>query len=133
MRRRGRIVDVDATVKEERTLPYAVGILFSLAALIILYLFGSHSMIIGLWAAYILNSGVLLLINKTWKMSAHAMGVAIPFAALLFIGNLAAVILFFILILVCWSRIKLGVHTLSQVTLGSLSGMLFTLLVYYLI
>lgn len=133
MRRRGKILDVDATAKKERTLPYAVGILFSLAALLILYMTDAHPMILGLWAAYILNSAVLMLINKSWKMSAHAMGVAIPFAAILFAGNLAAIILFLILILVCWARVKLGVHTLSQVFLGSVSGTLVTLLVFYLI
>ena len=62
-------------------------------------------------------------INKYWKISAHAMGAAMPLGALVLNFDIYLVISSaIILFLVGFSRIYLKVHTVLQVFVGTLVG-----------
>jgi membrane-associated phospholipid phosphatase len=122
-RRRGMIVNDDATIKEERTIPYIYAIGFSLTGLILSSLFGLHEKIIMMWMVYLVNSILIININKYWKISAHAIGASMPLGALLlFPGVEYLLVSTLILILVIFSRLNLKVHTLLQVIAGSIVG-----------
>jgi len=120
LRKQGKIVDLDASVKEERTYPFLISVGFYLVGLIILILFKINPISIAFWFCYISNTLVTIFINKYWKISAHAMGAAGPLAAITFAFGPMALVFSIIIFLVGWSRIQLKVHTFSQVLAGIL-------------
>jgi membrane-associated phospholipid phosphatase len=133
LRKRRKIVDLDATVKEERTIPFLISVGFYLIGLVILIFFTVSIISIAFWFCYISNTLVTILINKHWKISAHAMGAAGPLAAVTYTFGPIALLFSVIVFLVGWSRIQLKVHTLPQVLAGVLLAFFSTYLQMYLI
>lgn len=127
------IVDGDASLKEERTLPFSIAIIFYLAGLVILLYFEVNIIITAFWFCYISNTLFTILINRYWKISAHAMGAAGPFAALTFLFGYTAIYFILIVLLIGWSRIKLKCHTFTQVAAGAVLAFLSTFLQIHLI
>ncbi len=128
LRSRKRITNNDATIKEERTLPYLWGVAFELAASVWLYFSGVSEVAVALWLAYAGNTLILILINKYWKISAHAIGSSTAMALLVFIFGANGLWLLPLILLIGESRIALGVHTKAQVAAGILFGFFFTYL-----
>jgi membrane-associated phospholipid phosphatase len=133
LRRRGKIADLDASVKEERTSPFLVSVGFYLIGLIILIIFDVNIISIAFWFCYISNTLVTILINKHWKISAHAMGAAGPLAALMYVFGLIALVFAIIVFFVGWSRIQLKVHNFAQVVAGVVLAFVSTCLQIYFI
>ncbi|MCF6268364.1 MAG: hypothetical protein L3J41_01495 [Melioribacteraceae bacterium] len=130
LRKKGKILNDDATEKGERTLPYIIGLGLAVNALILSFIFELHPLIIALWLSYIFTQIVMLIVNLFWKISAHLIGVGIPFAAMFFLFQTDALILLVIPILVGWARLTLKVHTPMQIITGFLLGALPT---YYIL
>jgi membrane-associated phospholipid phosphatase len=128
LRHKGKIINSDATIKEERTLPFSVSIIFYLIGLAILIFSQINIVSIAFWFCYISNTVLIIIINKYWKISAHMMGAAGPFAALCFVYGLSALPFILILFMIGWSRIYLKCHNIYQVLAGSLLGFMSTLL-----
>ena len=133
LRRKGALADNDASIKEERRLPYLVAIVFYVLGLIILINCRINIISIAFWFCYISNTFVIFVINRKWKISAHSMGAGGPLAAITYVLGLPGLIFTFILLLVGWARIKLKLHTASQVIAGGLFGFISTYLQMYLI
>lgn len=130
LRKRGKIENDDATVKEERTIPYLYGILLTLIGVIVSGLMQFNKNIIMLWLVYLICSIILTNINKSWKISAHTMGVAIPLGASFFINQGMFIIFIFILLSIIWARFKLKVHDLYQLLAGSIIGFFITFVMF---
>ena len=118
LRRRGKIIDLDASVKEERNYPFLIAVGFYAIGLIILILFKVNIITIAFWFCYISNTLLTILINKYWKISAHAMGVSGPLATVTYVFGPLALVFSVIVILVGWSRMHLKVHDFLQVFAG---------------
>ena len=133
LRRRGKIVDLDASVKEERNTPFLISLGLYLIGISILINFNVNIISTAFWFCYISNTLVTILINKHWKISAHAVGAAGPLAALTYVFGPIASLFAIIVFLVGWSRIKLKVHNFAQVIAGVLLAFVSTYLQIYLI
>ncbi len=133
LQKKGKIINIDATIKEERTIPYVAGIIFCLISAIILFLFQVNPVSISLWISYSINMLLIIIINKFWKISAHAVGVATAVALLTFLLGAAGLWLLLILFLVMWARVKLKVHSIAQVVAGSLMGFCLTYIELYIL
>jgi len=120
LRKKGKLADQDASIKEERTIPFLIAIIFYLIGLWIMIKYDLNIISIAFWFCYISNTIITIFINKFWKISAHAMGVAGPFSAMVFVLGWVGIILLPIVILVGWARIELKCHTLTQVLAGIL-------------
>jgi hypothetical protein len=118
-RKRGLIADIDAKIKEERTFPFTVSVLFYLSGLLILIYYNINIISIAFWFCYISNTLLVVVINKSWKISAHMMGASGPFAALVFVFGFTALPFLILLIFIGWARIKLECHNLNQVLAGA--------------
>jgi membrane-associated phospholipid phosphatase len=129
LRKKKKIVNDDATIKGERTLPYAIGAGLAINALVLSIIFGLHPLIIALWIAYILIQFIMLIINLYWKISAHLIGVGIPYATLLFLFQTEYIYLILIPIIIGWARFTLKVHTPMQIVAGFLLGTIPTYLI----
>ena len=120
------IRDIDALVKEERTLPYIISVILYLIGFAILTFFEVDIISRAFWFCYITNTVFITIINKRWKISAHTMGAAGPIAALTFLTGFYGLLFFPLLIAIGLSRIKLKCHTYSQVIAGALLGFIST-------
>lgn len=133
LRNKRLLIDSDASIKEERTLPFSVAVIFYLIGLLILIYFDVSIISTAFWFCYISNTIITIFINKYWKISAHAMGAAGPFAALTFVIGLLSMYFFIIVLLVGWARIKLKCHTIEQVLAGFILAFVSTYLQIYFI
>jgi membrane-associated phospholipid phosphatase len=120
LRKKNKLADQDASIKEERTFPFFIAIIFYLFGLILMIKLNLHLISIAFWFCYISNTLITIFINHFWKISAHSMGASGPLAALIVSFGLIGLILLPVVILVGWSRIKLKCHTISQVIAGVL-------------
>jgi membrane-associated phospholipid phosphatase len=120
LRSKGKLADQDASIKEERTFPFLVAIGFYLIGLLLMIKFDLNIISIAFWFCYISNTLITIIINKYWKISAHAMGAAGPFAAITFAFGWLSLMMLPVVILVGWSRIELQCHTFAQVVAGVL-------------
>jgi len=132
-RKRKKIVDLDASIKEERTTPFLISVGFYLVGLSVLIYFKVNIVSIAFWFCYISNTLITILINKHWKISAHSMGASGPLAAATYVFGPAT--LFFILLVftIGWSRIQLKVHNIAQVIAGILFAFVSTYLQIFFI
>jgi len=128
LKNRGNIKDYDASIKEERTSLYVIGIILCLIGFIISLLSNYSVNFTVLWFIYIINSIFLIIINKYWKISAHLIGVSAPIAAFYYWGSFNAVILLILSLILAWARLKLKMHSVLQIIAGFLFGILLTYL-----
>ena len=132
-RKKGLIVDIDASVKEERTIPTLISVLFFVAGFAILFFTEINLVILAFWFCYISNTLLTVLINRIWKISAHTMGAAGPVAAVTFVLGYIGLLFLPIVFIVGWSRIRLKCHTFLQVLIGGLLAFISTYFQIYLI
>ncbi len=133
LKKKGKLVDIDATIKEERTFPFLISILIYSIGFIVLLIFRINPISTVFWFCYISNTAIIIFINKTWKISIHAMGAAGPTAALVYAFGLRGFLMVPVIILVAWSRVKLKCHTNAQVIAGGFLGFITTYLQLFLL
>jgi len=133
LRKKGKLIDQDASIKEERTFPFLIAIVFYSVGLVLMLKFNLNIISIAFWFCYISNTLITILINKHWKISAHAMGASGPCAAIVFSFGWISLIMLPIVLLVGWSRIKLKCHSLSQVVIGVVLAFVSVYMQMYLI
>ncbi|HCY77339.1 MAG TPA: phosphoesterase PA-phosphatase [Ignavibacteriales bacterium] len=133
LRKKGKLADQDASKKEERTIPFLIAIVFYLIGLLLMIKYQLNIISIAFWFCYISNTIITIIINKFWKISAHAMGAAGPFSAMVFTFGWIGILMLPIVILVGWTRIELKCHSISQVVAGVLLAFISVYLQMYLI
>ncbi|RJP70007.1 MAG: phosphatase PAP2 family protein [Ignavibacteriales bacterium] len=123
LRKKKTISDLDTNLKEQRILPYSLGIVLMFAGIICSFIFQFNNEIILLWLIHFINMVLLVIITRFWKISAHTSGVAIAFGIFSFhLQVVLTLALFVILLLVGWSRMRLKIHSFQQVLLGGILG-----------
>ena len=128
LRKKKIVSDNDATNREERVKPYIAGIFLTVIGFIIsFFLFAPQ--ICKLWFTYLTLSVLILIINKYWKISAHAIGITIPVCGFFYVFPKYYLVGAFIVIIVCGARIILKKHTVMQVISGAALAAFTTLFV----
>jgi len=132
-RNKGKIIDLDASIKEERTVPMSISVIFFIVGLLLLITFNINIVSIAFWFCYISNTLIAIIINKNWKISAHTMGAAGPLAASFFLFGTIALMFSVVVVLVGWSRIQLKCHSIGEVIAGGILAFISTYIQIYLI
>ena len=132
-RKKGKVIDLDASIKEERTVPMSISVIFFIVGLLILIAFNINIVSIAFWFCYISNTLITIIINKNWKISVHTMGAAGPLAAVTYLFGPVTLVFLIIVALVGWSRIQLKCHSLGQVMTGGIFAFISTYIQIYLI
>jgi membrane-associated phospholipid phosphatase len=132
-RNKGKLIDLDASIKEERTVPFLISLVFYSLGILILMAARVNILLIAFWFCYITNTIIVVLINRHWKISVHSIGASGALAALIFVTGPAGLFFSLIVFLVGWSRIKLKCHNIFQVAAGIIFGFVSTYLQIYLI
>jgi len=120
--RRGRLTDHHVGVREQRRVPLLIALGSVLVGLAVLALAGAPREMLALVASMFASLVVTMAITHWWKVSAHAAvasGAAI--IATLTLG-LAWLTSFVAVAIVCWSRVELRDHTVRQVLVGTVLG-----------
>ena len=124
---RSKVTDMHISLREQRTLPYLVTILAYLVGFALLLSIQGPSILPAVMLCYAINAVVVMFVNFSWKISAHATGLGGPIAALTLVFGWAIAPLYLLIPLVDWARVFLKAHTLGQVIAGSLLGFGLTL------
>lgn len=120
-------LDVDIPTKEDRIYPLLMVIPSYFLGLILLYFLEAPAIITVLMSCYFSITIIVLIISIYWKISLHSMGIAGPAVFLIYLFGVPGLIFSLILLSsVMWSRVYLKRHTVSQVIMGALFGLLFT-------
>lgn len=120
--RSGAVSDLELNRRTERIRPLGATLIGTLASLAVL-LWGEAPPVLVLVASLsALQTGVFLLITLWWKISAHALTASGLAVMGCFTIGLAAMPAVFLAVLVAWSRVQLGAHTLAQTVAGALLG-----------
>ncbi|NPV56615.1 MAG: phosphatase PAP2 family protein [Anaerolineae bacterium] len=124
MLKRGNISDFDIYYREQRKLPYLVTLSCSMVTVTAMLIGGAPMIFVIIIAASLTQMMIMFLINRRWKISAHAAGMA-SFSMFLFhsLGVTALPALFGIPLMI-WSRVRLKRHTLFQTLAGSALGII---------
>ena len=125
-KRKGKLIDIDASKKEERTIPFIYSEIFYLIGFLILLRNNMDIISIAFWFCYISNTIIIVIINRYWKISVHATGSSGPLAVIIYLLGPIGIIFILIPIAVGWSRIELKCHNLAQVLIGALFGFIST-------
>jgi membrane-associated phospholipid phosphatase len=133
LRKMGKIIDIDASVKEERTVPFLISIIFYIIGLVILVQNHVNLISTAFWFCYITNTFIVVIINRKWKISAHAAGAAGPLAAIFSVLGTNGLWFMFLFFVIGWARIKLKCHNFLQVIAGGILGFVSTYIQIHLI
>ena len=127
-------IDIDITDRTKRTFPLLFAIFSYLIGFFILYAVGAPSLTTVLMLIYFSNTLIILFITLSWKISIHAMGVAGPTVAIIYLFGYKGVIFGLLIPLVMWSRVILKKHSITQVLAGAVLGLTLTSVqLYYLV
>jgi len=125
-------VDIWVSNQNQRLPFYIIAIIGYVIAAVIFYI-RNETVLFVLSVAYV---GVTLAVtvgNFSTKVSSHSAGVAGPLTAVTLVYGILALPSFLLLPLVFWSRLKLNAHTFTQLTWGTIIGILVTFFVFYVL
>lgn len=133
-RHHGQKIDIDIPERKDRNYPLLMVILSYFIGTVVLYTLNAPIITTILMFCYFSNTLIIFFINLYWKISIHAMGVAGPTTALIYVFGPIGAIFGVIIPVVMWSRVYLKRHTIGQVITGALLGFILTILqIQYLI
>jgi len=113
-----QIIDFDMSKKEERIKPLCVCLVCLLISLVVIYFFSSR-FIFMIYALIFILLLVNALITLFWKISFHMGANTVGTLIINFLYGWQLPVLYVLLPLVFWSRLKLKKHTVAQL-LGAL-------------
>ncbi|MEH1014854.1 phosphoesterase PA-phosphatase [Micromonospora sp. CPCC 206060] len=128
--RRGRLTDHHVGVREQRRLPLLVGLASVLAGLLALTLLGAPGPVRALVTAGAVGLLVGAVLGPRWKMSVHVAVATGAAAVLVLVFGPGLLLSLPLPVLVGWSRVRLGDHTVGQVVVGGIVGGAVTGLVF---
>lgn len=123
--------DLDVSDPKKRVPLYLPGLAsYAIGAAVFFVLNSKVMFVIAL--AYVCVASATFVITLVWKISTHTTGVAGPITALAFVFGPWLLVLHVLSVVMVWSRVKLGAHTLNQAAAGLLVAVGITSCVYCL-
>ncbi len=117
---------INTDERAERFLPLIVGIVSYLAGFLVLMAVSAPTIIQALMLCYATNTLLVLLITAWWKVSVHTTAASGPLVALTYSFGSLVFPFYLIVPLVGLSRLILKKHTILQVIVGMLIGIIGT-------
>jgi hypothetical protein len=124
--------DLDVSNRHKRT-PLLVIALASYAGGALIFALTNTKILVLLALGCYIVSFIVMIVNLFWKVSIHCAGVTGPIFALIFVFGKNVLPLSLIIVLLCWSRVKLKNHTFSQTVIGTLVSLTVGLVEYSLL
>lgn len=128
-RQKGEIINRDAVIKEQRNNIYNFSLIVFSIGYTLSVLINAHLFVQIFLLNYAISVFGVSIINKKFKISIHSLTAAGTGAFLIFINPNLSVLIQIITVIIMWSRVRLGVHTLAEVISGMIYGFSLTLIV----
>jgi membrane-associated phospholipid phosphatase len=127
--KKGQFANLDVSVQQQRPLLFLIEFIFALVYFAVLYFFHApKELFIGIITIFVLLI-VFGFVNKFIKTSGHVGMLAAIIALFVLKGGPIFLLGFILVPILAWSRIKLKRHTLGEVIVGLLVGVLVAALV----
>jgi len=124
---RGIVSDLDVTQRHERLIPFVTALGGAAAACGCLYYIEAPQLLLRFAVAHMVVMSLVFLITLYWKIRVHSAGIA--GVATFFSSMIGLPLMAFApILLVSWSRVYLGRHTVGQVFAGGVIGSLIFIL-----
>jgi prepilin signal peptidase PulO-like enzyme (type II secretory pathway) len=130
---RGRWTDRHLRARQQRPIPFLVGIASVLTGLAALLALDAPGQIIALVVAMLTCLVTTLLVTLCWKLSVHTAAASGTVAILALTFGPALILALPAVAVVAWSRVRLGDHTLAQALAGAALGALVATTVFILL
>jgi membrane-associated phospholipid phosphatase len=117
---RGKLTDVDVSLRTQRFGPFLFGLCSALLGLLALMFIHSPKNLQTVLLITLLTGIIMTVITFWWKISIHASSMAGAVTMLTALYGSIVLPASLLIIAVCWSRVVLRRHTLAQVIAGSL-------------
>jgi membrane-associated phospholipid phosphatase len=127
----GVFSNFDVSKREQRPLLFSFSAFVMFCYLLSLYILDGPKVLFIAFFAILLGLAVIVVVNKWIKASIH---MASATSVLLFIGIIYRgnfFLLLFLIPLLAWSRVKLKEHTPMETLIGTILGLVITLVVYF--
>jgi hypothetical protein len=125
LRRHGRVEDFWISTRQQRLVPALVLLAAFVALLVALALLGAPEILTGTTLSMGLASTTVAATTLVWKTSAHSAVAGHAAAAGYFVLGPLGLLFVLVLLLVLWSRVAEGGHTLPQALVGAGVGAVF--------
>lgn len=129
----GIFSDLDVSKREQRPIMFLTGMLLTISYLIFLLLFHAPGILLVGTFALILGLIVLGIVNMFTKVSGHLAVLSAFLTFMVLVEGWEFLLGFVLLPLLVWARIKTKNHTLLQTVLGSIVGVLTTIVFYVIV
>jgi membrane-associated phospholipid phosphatase len=126
---KGKLEDINLSRRKERLIPLYLALLGAIFGLAIMYYKRAPEPLIILNYTLIIDLLVITIITFYWKVSVHMLTLTSVITLLCFLFEPRYLILFILCLPVGWSRISRKRHSLSQVLVGSILGIMTVLIV----
>lgn len=133
LRKQSEVTDYDVPLKEQRTKPYIVSAVLAAVGFGLLFYLNAAILLLAMMFIHVVNTLVLIAINRVWKISAHMMGLLGPLPLLIPLFGMNLLYVAPVAILLGWARVHLQTHTIPQVIAGAVLGFFLTFLQLFLI
>lgn len=129
--RTGRLANVFANVREQRTKIYVMNSLCAVAGVIILAYLGAPVTLVATFAAGLSATLIFMCINFWWKISLHTAFIAASATVLVILYGWMGVPTITLVPLTAWARIELKSHSLAQAVAGAVLAAGIVVAVFY--
>ncbi len=122
LKRMGKVSDYDISKRENRALPFLIGVVGYFLGAWTLYQLDAPPIIVGFMLCYAINTTLIFLITLTWKISVHVTSLGGPIAAMTYMFGLQSLWLLILMPPLAWARVHLKAHTPMQTIAGGTLG-----------
>jgi hypothetical protein len=121
--RRGRLTDHHVGRREQRRVPLLIALASVLVGLAVLALAGAPREMLALVTSMFISLALTSAITHWWKVSAHAAVASGGAAIAVLTLGVGWLVSYVAVVIVCWSRVELRDHTVPQVLVGAVLGL----------
>jgi hypothetical protein len=131
--RRRKFTDRHVSVREQRPLPILLALVSIFAGLSALLAIHASRELLAVLVAMLVGLTISLLITLVWKISLHTATLAGAIAIFALALSPVLVVLFPLVALVGWARVKLGSHSSLQAGVGAGMGIIVASVIFVLL
>lgn len=128
LKKMGKVSDYDISRRENRALPFLIGVVSYATGTLLLDLLKAPPIIVGFMLCYAVNTLFIFFITLVWKISVHVTSLGGPIAAMTYVFGLQSLWLLLLMLPLAWARVHLKAHTPMQTVAGGTLGFSATFL-----
>lgn len=132
--RSGRFADHHLSVREQRLVPFVVGLMSAGAALAILLAWHASRALLATVASVVIGVVIAMAITHglRWKVSLHLGGIAGSVTVFVLLFGPLLLVLTPLVALVGWARWRVGAHTVAQAVVATILAVVITVGTFWL-